>query len=381
MIQVAPHGSSATARDRLRAVAHRVGVASGIRSEALSRFVALTDLVAGEAVTGVDAARTSTYSAINGTGVPVQFSLAIGAGPAAARVLGEAGWPGLTMKERLLRGGRQLLAVLESLGQLRHVPAIDHLLAVLLPPTVAHLDGWTGAVWCGVVVLDTGEVGTRLYINQRWGALTDRIVRLRSAVLQVAGESAAEQWEMASRFVSVDLNPYGVALDIGSTGVARIKVYAASREPRTAAIVPYLTAAAAHCHLATCDDLIAACQALGGWSRPRMVMPCLEFTRSAPVRAKIDVALCTLPSSDVHVNEMLRRTLHVLALPLHRYDEFLQALSPLPLALRRVERLQYASIGVHQDRHELTVYASPDLESRSAGGMRRDSACSTCAVV
>ena len=126
------------ARGRLRAIAAGVANVLGLPTPVREQWVSLVDLIAGESVSYIDTAAgytfDRTFSAINGTGVPVQFSVAIGEGTRVARVLGEAGRPGHSMHERLELGGRQAVALMELLNSRSALPAIDRVLALLLPP-------------------------------------------------------------------------------------------------------------------------------------------------------------------------------------------------------------------------------------------------------
>lgn len=338
-----------------------MGVASGLSDRQLPLWETLTDLVAGEATASVVATGDRRFSAINGTGVPAQFSVSIGSSQPAARVLGEAGRAGMTMPERLHAGGRQVCAVLTQLGQTAAVPALDSLLAQLLPPQAGFLDGWTGALWCGVALGADGRARARVYLNQRWGSVDERIARLGWAIAQVTGPAAAAAWMSAAHAVNDDVQPYGVALEIGQAQLVGLKVYAAARRSEFDAVAPYLTAVVADCALSDCARVVAACARLGGWSRPRMIMPCLEFRLAGGVRAKVDLALCALPSNDRAVDAMLTDMARVMQLPGKHYAATRAAVSPRPLSAERVERLQYVSVGCHRSRRELTVYFSPDL--------------------
>lgn len=370
-----------TGRNALRSVAHAVGMACGIGTHASQQFTELSELLGEEAVTTNYDTTTIFLSAINGTGLPLQFSIALGDDSPSARVLGEAGTTAPSMTARLRRNGQLCVLVLQRLGLDTHVGAIDRILALLLPRSAAQMQGWTGALWCGAVVTSDGEASLRVYLNQRWGTRTECIDRLSAAIHAVAGEEALASWLRAAAGSSDDLAPYGVALDIGRRGVARIKVYAAARTSTLHSIAAYIRDAVPQADLSSAQHLLTACESLGGWVRPWQVMPCLEFARASTVRGKVDVALCTLPSTDVAVDRMLRCTMSALELADERYDAFVSAVSPTGLHPSRVQRLQYASVGVRPDRHDLTVYASPTLDHDSMTGSDCTSAWRTCAVV
>lgn len=351
-----------TGRTALLSVAHAVGMACGIGAHASQQFTELSVLLGEEAVTVNDDTTTTFSSAINGTGLPVQFSIALGDDAPSARVLGEVGTTTPSMTARLRRNGQLCVLVLQRLGLDTHVGAIDSILTFLLPRSAAQMQGWTGALWCGAVVTADGEANLRVYLNQRWGTRTECIDRLSAAIHAVAGEEALGSWLRAAACGSDDLAPFGVALDIGRRGVARFKVYAAARTPTLQSIAAYVRNAVPQANLSSAHHLLSECESLGGWVRPWQVMPCLEFARASAVRGKVDVALCTLPSTDVAVDRMLRGMMSALELCDARYDAFVAAISPSGLQPSRVQRLQYVSIGVRPDRHDLTVYASPALD-------------------
>jgi hypothetical protein len=99
-----------------------------------------------------------------------------------------------------------------------------------------------------------------------------------------------------------------------------------------------------------------------------MVMPCLEWKADAPVRAKVDLALCALPTTDAALDAMVRSRSRSMGLAAAPYTALLRAVSPRPLSRTSVERLQYLSVGCGPGRPELTVYVSPDLEGDASSG-------------
>ena len=227
-----------------------------------------------------------------------------------------------------------------------------------------------------------GKGRVRFYLNQRWGDVETRVARLGDAIGLVAGSDSRVQWRSAARHLGDQLKPYGVALDVDATSVRRIKVYSAARSATVDAIASYVQTAVPNADLQPAELLVELCERAGGWNRPWMVMPCLEFDRESDVvRAKIDVALCALRSSDVALDGVMRDMLRAGSLPSDDYDGVMAAMSSRALNHVRPERLQYASVGCVPGRPELTVYFSPDLIDVDDRSLLASSACTTDALV
>ena len=92
---------------------------------------------------------------------------------------------------------------------------------------------WTGGIWMALGASPGRPLALRLYVNQRWGEIPERFLRVGRAFAALGRDHSLNDWKRIAGPVSLGAIPYGVAFDVVPGGVGRFKVYLASCADRS----------------------------------------------------------------------------------------------------------------------------------------------------
>ncbi len=213
--------------ERERATLSRLIQYYGLESEA-ERLHALFDLISRESLPGFYRSRARHFSAINGNGMPIQFSVSLGTAMPSLRCLGEVGSPGMSIPERLQLTTFRLREILRLLDLQSASTGINHLFELLFPKNPDEVECWTCGIWIAFRAVPGHPIGLRLYLNQRWGSILERYYRIGHVFASLGREHSLVDWCRVAEHVSTCAIPFGVAFDIVPEGVSHFKVYFAT---------------------------------------------------------------------------------------------------------------------------------------------------------
>jgi hypothetical protein len=324
----------------------------------------LFDLISRESLRSFDHSCDRPCSPINGNGFPIQFSISLGAATRSLRCLGELAAPGMSMPERLRLTTLRLREVLSFLGCGSASPAINQLFAMLFPGDPAAVLRWTGGIWMAFGAAPGHPLAFRLYLNQRWGDIPERFVRVGRVFAALGRGHSLSEWKRVAGPVSAGAVPYGVAFDVIPGGVGRFKVYLTCSGADRA----YLASLLSHLDLRHHLDRVMLWLERCGLDRrglaPWGVLPSLEFSAEPgdPVGLKLDVSCHHLQTSDAEMDERIHIYLHEFSFDPEEYEAALGAMTRGPLSGDRVERIQYCGVGfLGGDAARFNVYFCPDV--------------------
>jgi hypothetical protein len=200
------------------AALHRVEGPSAAKAAAC--FAALT----AEAMQGPFGHGAHRFSALNGDGVPFQWSVSIGPRPGGVRFLLDCGIPGTSISARLAYS-RDVLARLAADGLLRYDRAtLDRALDYLLPDATL-LDASLMGIWLGGALLPDGTTSLKVYVNARVGPVAPRYYRFGSCLAAYGREQAVARLAALVGAVGAHVVPVASAFDLTERGIGRFKLY------------------------------------------------------------------------------------------------------------------------------------------------------------
>jgi len=206
----------------------------------------------------------------------------------------------------------------------------------------------------------------RLYLNQRWGDVTERFVRIGQALAALGRSQSLHDWKRIGATVSAGAIPYGVAFDVMPLGVGCFKVYLAC----SVADLKYLETLLDCVGLSHLRDRVTFLFRQCSLDRPGLrsgaVLPSLEFSAEPgyPIGLKLDISCHHLQTSDVEMDKRIRTYLREFSFPLEEYEAALQAMSSAPLSAGRVARIQYCGVGLEAgDAVRFNIYLCPEVRS------------------
>jgi hypothetical protein len=183
-------------------------------------FAVLTD----EALRGPFGAGPHRFSAMNGDGVPFQWSVSVGPRPGGVRFLVDCGVPGTSISARLAHT-RDLLARLAGDGMLRIDQAgLDRALRYLLPQPDL-LDTSLMGVWLAGALLRDGTSHFKVYVNALAGEVAPRYYRFGTCLAAHGRMLAVERLAALVAVVGERAVPVATAFDLTDRGVGRFKMY------------------------------------------------------------------------------------------------------------------------------------------------------------
>lgn len=182
-------------------------------------FAALTG-----ALRGPFGAGSRRFSAINGDGVPFQWSVSVGPRPGGLRFLVDCGVPGTAIRSRLAYT-RDLLARLAADGVLRFDQAgLDRALRHLLPEPDL-LDTSLMGVWLAGALLRDGTAHFKVYVNAHIGDVAPRYYRFGACLAAHGRRLAVERLAALVAAIGERAVPVATAFDITDRGIGRFKMY------------------------------------------------------------------------------------------------------------------------------------------------------------
>jgi hypothetical protein len=346
---------------RLGELLERLADLYGLGADGRSALAAIS-AVTRESVPAVCATGDRRFSAINGTGLPVQVSVSLGAPVPALRVVGEVGVPGMAMPERLRATSLRLREVVALLGLCDAAPAVNRAFAQLLPADPGKTLEWTGGIWIGVAATGRGRPRLRLYLNQRWGELPERYARIGRMIADL-GPAPLDDWHRLGPSLSAFSVPYGCAIDVGAAGIDGIKAYFACDRPPSGYWPAVLDPLGASADRDAIDDLAGVCDGPLEALAPAALMPSLELAADGDAPTlKVDVSCNHLRASDTQIDARLTSYTAGHGLDPAEYRDVLALVAPYGLDSAGVARIQYLGIRLqHRHRLQFNVYLSPDL--------------------
>jgi hypothetical protein len=331
---------------------------------AASTLVRLVDTVAGESVPAVCGSRDRAFSAINGNGVPIQFSVSLGTQVPTLRVLSEVGRPGMSMPERLAASCLRLREILQLLDLKTSSPAVNHAFAALLPDNPRHTDGWTGGIWIAFGATRDRPITLRLYLNQRWGDIVERYQRLARFLVDLGRAHALEQWIDIAPSISTCSVPYGIAFDVTSEGVGRFKVYFACIESRRRYWLELFDLLGLADRFAQMERLISICGLSLDEMAPGTILPSVELDDKTSRQAglKVDLSCNHLRTSDVEMDQRITEYVRACDLDPSEYRDVAGIVARRPLREDGIALIQYCGVGfAGPDNTRVNVYLCPEL--------------------
>jgi hypothetical protein len=346
----------------VRTILSRMISSYGVESEA-GRIHELFDLIVRESLSSCDRSPNRSYSAVNGNGFPVQFSVSLGATTKALRCLGEVGAGDVSMPERLRLSSLRLRPILALLERQTARFAINRLFAILFPEDPHAVFGWTGGIWMAFGAMPGRPLAFRLYVNQRWGDIADRFVRIGRVFVALGRNRSLALWQQIAGRISAGAVPYGVAFDVTPSGVGRVKVYLACPVVDLRYIDSILDSTGLGHRRDRVMQWLQYCTLDRPGRPPWALLPSFEFDEDdATIGFKLDVSINPLATCDAQMDERIRTYLEKFSFDLEEYEMALRAISCRPLSTTHVERIQYCGTGFDgANGARFNVYLCPDV--------------------
>jgi hypothetical protein len=319
-------------------------------------------LVTRESLQSFDSAPGHSFSAINGNGFPVQFSVSLGAPTRSLRCLGEVAASGISMPERLRLSTLRLREILSLLDLRPATGALNDAFAILFPKDPAATLRWTGGIWMGFGGAHGGPIALRLYVNQRWGNIADRVTRAGQVLSMLGRQHSLSAWAALAPRVSAGAIPYGVAFDVARGGIGAFKMYFACPEFDRSYVNDLVDLFSNRLGREQTMRWLSLCGLYQGNLRAGALLPAIEFKNDTDqsIELKLDVSCNHLETSDVAMDQRIRIYLQELSIPADEYDTVLVALSSLPLSSERVDRIQYCGVGLKNEGvSRFNIYLCP----------------------
>ena len=316
-------------------------------------FAAFTDV----ALQGPFSAGPYRFSAINGDGVPFQWSVSVGPRPGGLRFLVDCGVPGTSISARLAHT-RDLLARLEAGGVLRYnQEGLDRALAFLLP--APHLlDTSLMGVWLAGALLRDGTTHLKVYVNARVGEVAPRYYRFGACLAAHGRMLAVERLAALVASVGERIVPVATAFDLTDCGVGRFKMYFRLREGDPAVLVAAANA------LGQPDaqpmlTLLRRLLTLGGDYPAGAVVFSAEFPEAEHAGdLKVDVNTALTLSSDAEADRRIRALIAAIGLADDEYRD-MRDIVVGSCAIKDVRQLLFVGLALRARETRVNVYMHP----------------------
>jgi len=318
----------------------------------------LVRVLACEALRGPFYDGSRRLSAINGDGVPFQWSVSIGSRSGGLRFVADCAVPGTSISTRI-RHTRAALAYLgATLPFGAALPAVDRALTCLLPGADL-LDASLMGLCLAVEVARDGRVGLKVYVNGEVGDVAARYYRLADCLAALERWTALRRLGDVVRAVGTRVTPAFVALDVHPTGIGRVKLYMRPHDG-----TPALQIAAAEA--AGCRDVASRLAVLhqvlleGAAYPPQAVDFSVEFPADdGEVGFKVDLNTGVFLSSDAEVDRRVQRLCGALGVDGTEYEVVRDIVVGEPSRVR-VAHLPFVGLAVRRDEQQLNVYFHPN---------------------
>jgi len=303
----------------------------------------LLDALVGEALNGPFHDGRRRFSAINGDGVPFQWSVCVGSRCGGLRFVADCGVPGTSISERV-RYCRDMLAAIGDwlpLGD-NALSALDVALKNLLPPAEL-LDASLMGLCVAAELARDGTAHLKVYVNGEVGDVRDRYWRFEQCLAAFNRRVALQQLRDLVRAVGDRMVPAFVALDLGTAGIGRMKLYF-----RPSDGTPALQALASEA--AGCSNAPVVLSALhdsfltGPAYPPKAVDMSVEFpAEDREPGFKVDLRTADFLNSDADVDLRIRNLIEILGDP----------------SLQGVAQIAFVGLASRMSEHQVDVYFHP----------------------
>jgi len=238
------------------------------------------------------------------------------------------------------------------------------LFTILFPEDPHAVLRWTGGMWMAFGAVPGRPLTFRLYVNQRWGDIAERFVRIGRVFVELGRSHSLSLWQQIAGQASAGAVPYGVAFDIDPSGIGRFKVYLAC----PVVDLRYLDGLLDSAGLGHSRNRVTQWLEYCGLDRPGLppwaLLPSLEFDEDAApaLGLKLDVSTNHLDTCDAQMDQRILTYLQKFSFDLEEYEMVLRAISRRPLSTTHVERIQYCGTGFDgADAARFNIYLCPDV--------------------
>jgi hypothetical protein len=308
------------------------------------------------------------FSAINGDGVPFQWSLSLGPTPTGLRFIADCGLPTQSISERIAHTLRRIEEVAPGLGLLASIAPLKQALTELLGPA-AVMDASLMGLCIGVDTDRHGATSLKVYVNTETRTPDERWQCLLRCLVCLGRPSAAGALTSLQRNFGDQLTPAFTALDLTPLGIGRLKLYF-----RPAQGCPLLAA-----HVAESLGCIGAAARIAplhaafleGSRYPAGVLHLsVEFPCDgmAPIGMKLDVQTSGLSLSEGDVDARILALLAALKLEANPYRLLRDIVAASPARHRSgrahfgttpAQSLVFAGIALRGDQQRVNLYLHP----------------------
>jgi hypothetical protein len=194
----------------------------GLESQ-LQQVIAAFEMILRESLATPYNCPPPNFSRINFDGIPLQYSLALGAFEPALQFIGEASIPGSSTAARLKVSKERISTLIELLD----IESSSFALSELLDETVPEADQdllWdpAGALWLSPTFSPDRKPKLTIYINAKWGADHKRRRRL-DRFASILG--AEEQWRKFEELAYGQMSPLGAAVTLTADSRPTGRIY------------------------------------------------------------------------------------------------------------------------------------------------------------
>jgi hypothetical protein len=293
--------------------------------------------------------RRSPSLSANGDALAYSVTVARGGEPSPFRMLVEPGGLGCTVPEQIKLARRVTSCALSVLGWQEAGPAVEAILADLLPANPAAAAGWWGGIWLGFSA-GGATVDFRLYVNLRNGDVASRWRRGErlAAAFGIGDLGEVPFW------AAPHAQPAGVCIQISAARVRGFRLYVTLEHP-TPALLAQAVPARFRIRSATdfCSEFVRAFGPLGR----QTASVAYEFLpRSGLDRVKFELN-CELLSAQrqAAVLPWLAAQLSRREIPTRALTSFVEDMETCWVTMAP----QYVSVGVRAELEHVTLYCRP----------------------
>jgi hypothetical protein len=318
----------------------------------------LIEALTGQALNGPFLGSPRRFSAINRDGVPFQWSVSVGSHRGGLRFIADCGVPGTPISERI-RYTRTMLTTISTWLPLsgNTLCALDIALARLLPPADL-LDASLMGLCVAAELARDGTARLKVYVNGEVGDVRERYRRFAECLIAFDRRTGLEHLRDLIRTIGDRLVPAFVAVDLGTAGIGRLKLYFRPRDGTPA--LQALAAEAAGCtNAAAMLDSLHHNFLIGRAYPTEAVDISVEFpTDDMEPGFKVDLRTINLLDNDAEVDCRILRLLKSLRAPHEDYQTARDIIVGSP-AQKPPPQIVFAGLASRQDEYQVDVYFHP----------------------